>query len=529
MAACGNEEILENNENGNAEKVPMTFTAGTVQTRTSLAEDGYAVNWTAKDTIAIWDGTVTNPFITEETGTIAKFTGEVTEGSTTYTAFYPYTKNETLQFGDGTITFTLPAEQDAVAGSFDDDLNPSWARATDGSTELEFQNLCGLAKFTVGSGALEGITSLTLSGNAAGDALAGSLTYTLADGTLKAAEEGASRSVTLTGTFESGKTYYFVVAPGTLATGISLQYEDAEGKTYGKYTDKEVTFAAGKITDLGTLEATGFNELLANTALVAALMKYYDYEISLTANPDGTASLTDENKQQMAELTGLDVSDCSLTSLAGIEYFTSLQILRCNKNDLTTLDVSKLTSLTILYCNNNSLESLDVSKLTNLELLNCSNNRLKSLDVSSLANLNDLFCYDNELTTLSLPTTLTNLYCHNNALTALDVSKLTSLTELDCSGNLLTELNVGALTGLTSLTCYNNRMTALDITQNTALVYLLCGQQKEELTLTLLETQRSFWEAFSYPYYDENERVTPDYQSTSATNVSFADGGSVEW
>ena len=40
LAACGNEEIIENNENGNAEKVPMTFTAGTVQTRTSLAEDG---------------------------------------------------------------------------------------------------------------------------------------------------------------------------------------------------------------------------------------------------------------------------------------------------------------------------------------------------------------------------------------------------------------------------------------------------------------------------------------------------------
>ena len=541
LAACGNEEILENNENGTVgggNKVPMTFTAGTVQTRTSLAEDGYAVNWTAKDTIAIWDGTVTNPFITEETGTIAKFTGEVTEGSTTYTAFYPYTKNETLQFGDGTITFTLPAEQKAVAGSFDDDLNPSWARATDGSNELTFQNLCALAKFTVGSGALEGITSLTLSGNAAGDALAGSLTYTLADGTLKAAEEGASRSVTLTGTFESGKTYYFVVAPGTLATGISLQYEDAEGKTYGKYTANEVTFAAGKITDLGTLEATGFNELLTNTALVAGLMEYYDYAISLTANPDGTAFLNDENKQQMAALTTLDVNSCSLTSLAGIEYFTSLKNLYCHKNDLTTLDVSMLTNLEILNCSNNSLESLDVSKLTNLETLNCSNNSLKSLDVSKLTYLTALNCSNNSLKSLDVSklTILGELYCNDNGLETLSLPTTSALTTLQCHNNALTALDVSKLTGLTFLTCYNNQMEALDITQNTALEYLLCGQQKKgeenlTLVLTLTKGQESLWSEFSYPNYDENERVTPDYQSTSAsaTNVSFAGGSKVVW
>lgn len=387
------------------------------------------------------------------------------------------------------ITFDLPAAQTAKSGSFAEGLNPSWAQDTDGSHTLEFQNLCALAKFTVG---IDGVTEVVLTANGDDDALAGSLTYTLADGTLKAAEEGASRSVTLTGTFESGKTYYFVVAPGTLATGISLQYEDAEGKTYGKYTDNKVTFAAGKITDLGTLEATGFNELLANPALVAALMEYYDYEISLTANPDGTAFLNDENKRQMAALTGLDVSDCSLTSLAGIEYFTSLQTLRCHKNDLTMLDVSKLT---------------------NLEFLNCSNNSLESLDVSSLANLYDLSCYDNELTTLSLPTTLTYLYCYNNKLSTLDV---------------------GALTELKTLICYNNQMEALDITQNTALEYLLCGQQKKgeenlTLVLTLTKGQESLWSEFSN--YDENERVTPDYQSTSAsaTNVSFAGGSNVGW
>lgn len=54
LAACGNEEILENNEVGSiGELVPMTFTAGMPQTRTSLGEDGHAINWNADDEITI--------------------------------------------------------------------------------------------------------------------------------------------------------------------------------------------------------------------------------------------------------------------------------------------------------------------------------------------------------------------------------------------------------------------------------------------------------------------------------------------
>ena len=59
LAACGNEEIIENNESGSTGKVHMTFSAGTPQTRTSLADDGHAVNWTLNDLVAIYDGTET--------------------------------------------------------------------------------------------------------------------------------------------------------------------------------------------------------------------------------------------------------------------------------------------------------------------------------------------------------------------------------------------------------------------------------------------------------------------------------------
>ena len=259
LAACGNEEIIENNESGSTGKVHMTFTAGMPQTRTSLGEDGHAVNWTQGDLVAIYDGTETicKFEATEVSGSTATLEGEA-KVTDTYTAFYPYTDDGTLTLDNTAITFTLPATQTAVAGGFAEGLNPSWAQATDGSKNLTFQNLCALAKFTVDA---EGVTEVTLTANQESDALAGGLTYTIADGTLTATGS-ASRSVTLTGTFTKGEEYYFVVAPGTLTGGITLNYMGEGGKTYVKTTQKEVTFNAGKITYLGALDIANFTEAL---------------------------------------------------------------------------------------------------------------------------------------------------------------------------------------------------------------------------------------------------------------------------
>ena len=115
LAACGNEEIIENNESGSTGKVHMTFTAGMPQTRTSLGEDGHAVNWTQGDLVAIYDGTETicKFEATEVEGSTATLEGEAAE-TDTYTAFYPYTDDGTLTLDNTAITFTLPATQTAT-------------------------------------------------------------------------------------------------------------------------------------------------------------------------------------------------------------------------------------------------------------------------------------------------------------------------------------------------------------------------------------------------------------------------------
>ena len=477
LAACGNEDILENNESGSTGKVHMTFSAGTPQTRTSLADDGLAVNWTQGDLVAIYDGTETicKFEATEVSGSTATLEGEA-KVTDTYTAFYPYTDDGTLTLDNTAITFTLPATQTATAGGFAEGLNPSWAQATDGSKNLTFRNLCALAKFTVDA---EGVTEVTLTANQESDALAGGLTYTIADGTLTATGS-ASRSVTIKGNFEAAKEYYFVVAPGTLTGGITLNYMGEGGKTYVKTTQKEVTFTAGKITNLGVLDIANFAEAL--NAAFANAVEEFNPNFQWKANPDGTVSLDEYNKFQIIMNGGtfLFLRNKNITSLAGIEYFTDLETLDCMDNQLTTLDVTKLTNLTGLICAGNQLTTLDVTKLTNL----------------------------------------TTLICSGNQLTALDVTKLTNLTDLECNDNQLVSLNVSTLEELKYLWCHGNKMTALDITNNAYLGDLKCGNQQDnqQLTLTLWDTKKAFWDRMLNMYSDENSNVTTNVKKSTDGN-----------
>ncbi len=105
-----------------------------------------------------------------------------------------------------------------------------------------------------------------------------------------------------------------------------------------------------------------------------------------------------------------------LTSLRGIEYFESLEYLKCSSNQLTALDVSKNTALVRLWCDDNQLTALDVSKNTELKELNCSWNQLTTLDVSKNAALIYVYCSDNQLTALDISnnTVLKRLYCFKN-------------------------------------------------------------------------------------------------------------------
>ena len=74
------------------------------------------------------------------------------------------------------------------------------------------------------------------------------------------------------------------------------------------------------------------------------------------------------SREEIAGVTAIDCAYCEITSLKGIEYFTSLKTLFCSYNQLKTLDLSACTALDVLLCDNNQLTALNVSKNTALGL-----------------------------------------------------------------------------------------------------------------------------------------------------------------
>lgn len=470
LAACGNEEFIENNPGNEAAKPEfMTFTASAPQTRTLL--DGLNVHWVEYDGIAIWDGSgAYQKFMVDAesiNGSNATFTGPALVPGADYTAFYPLIAVESMNATS--VNFNLPAEQTAVAGTFASNLAPSLAKATGGSTNLVFNNLCALVKFTVPA-EMAGEGTFTLVGGNATEALAGKLTCNTADGTLTATEP-ATR-ITLKGSFESGKAYYFVVMPGTLADGFSLLYEDSKSKLYRKATSNPAPLQAGHILNLGTLASADF-EKAVTTGMVA------DDSSLGTRNADGTTTLTPTGFEGVSTSTTLTINSADMTTLAGIGHFASLKELQCERNQLT---------------------SLNLSGLSNLVRLSCGDNKLTSLNFSGLTSLTHLVCFANQLTSLNFDglTGLEYLDCGANPLTSLDVSQLTSLKTLNCYSNQLTTLDVSKLTNLTKLECYDNQLSALDITPLAGLTYLICGYQKRgnlKLVLTLTSAQKTKWES----------------------------------
>ena len=100
---------------------------------------------------------------------------------------------------------------------------------------------------------------------------------------------------------------------------------------------------------------------------------------------DGNRLLSDA---ELAAATELYCSGDAISSLQGLEYFTSLQLLECYENNLTSLDLSKNAALTHLECGTNKLKTLDLSGTPNLDNLYCGDNKnLTVLDLRAAPKL----------------------------------------------------------------------------------------------------------------------------------------------
>src|SRR5574344_211360 len=276
--SCSKESATTENETVNM--TPMTFSVNEEdgETKTALGSDNLSGNWTAGDKIAIFDNVSNTPLSFDVDATHNSASGSVTSSSTTFYAIYPYDAAATIS--GSVITTTIPTTQYAVAGGFAEEANVSVAYTTSTEKSFTFHNVCALVKFTV---AADNVKSVTLRGKPT-DKIAGkvSINYNSGVPTTTVDATNGSAYVTLKNSDNSvltnGATYYIAVAPGTLASGMSLTYTMSDGSSIIKASGNSVTFARNIIKNLGSISGAAASDLYtsyqAGTAVSIAGTNY---------------------------------------------------------------------------------------------------------------------------------------------------------------------------------------------------------------------------------------------------------------
>ena len=231
--------------------VPLCLTTGEM-TKTSL--QGTTVNWTSDDEIAVFDNVnYPNKFTaTSVEGSSAVFEGLVGAATTEFYAVYPYSSAKSIDASN--ITVTLPASQTSAAGTFAEEHNISVAHGVKevGEESVEgvmFDNVCGLIQFTVPQ-RISAVKNVVF--KAENRSLAGDLVISK-DGLKVESVVNGTNSVSMSGDFAAGSTFYFVVAPGEV-NGFSITVTAQNGATYSKVSSKSFTVAAAAMKNLGVID-----------------------------------------------------------------------------------------------------------------------------------------------------------------------------------------------------------------------------------------------------------------------------------
>lgn len=230
----------------------ITESDGTTKTSLTVNTEGVGtIWWTPKDEINIFYGTTSTRYVSKNTNnaTITDFStsdkiGSAELASTNRWGLYPYNSSATC---DGSyVTTTLPAEQKALAGTFDDDLFITLAHSK--NNEFSFKNLCGGIKFSLSRGDVQ---KITFKGNN-NESLAGKVKLCMDSNSKPTVSSVVSgeKTITLTPksgkTFASGQNYYIITLPVSLSKGFTMTFEtDTHIGTF-KYTGTSVKIKRGE-------------------------------------------------------------------------------------------------------------------------------------------------------------------------------------------------------------------------------------------------------------------------------------------
>jgi hypothetical protein len=285
LSSCSNDDNEPVAQNAPRQ---MTFSAGYnegAQTRATMDFSTKKVSFDAGDEISILSANNTNKeFTTEAGGASASFSGEAVNDTKFY-AVYPYTAGLTLDSSTGVISgIEIPKSQwnnqfgKGYAGKSSWDPKAPIAYAVTTDENLQFHNLCAILKIKATGG---WYGSMTIS---ADQDLAGTFKLDTSTGTLTPTD--GSKTVTIGNTSleisASNMYMYIAIAPGSY-TNFKVHAEGTDDRhQQQEKTKSSVTFAAGKIYDLGAFDPQG-------RFSVSATKKVYFSQGNLQATYNGSS------------------------------------------------------------------------------------------------------------------------------------------------------------------------------------------------------------------------------------------------
>lgn len=140
---------------------------------------------------------------------------------------------------------------------------------------------------------------------------------------------------------------------------------------------EDVSFNGSLVINAAPQSDVDINEdNFPDSALQKHLSDTYDldHDLSLSSN-------------ELKNITYLYIPGLNISSLTGIEHFTSLVYLNFDDNEITFADLTPLINLRSVSCINNKLTKLSLESLKHLNSLYSSNNQLYSMDLSGCSSL----------------------------------------------------------------------------------------------------------------------------------------------
>ncbi len=274
-------------------------------------------------------------------------------------------------------------------------------------------------------------------------------------------------------------------------------------------TSFTVPEAAENLNDLGKLSYLESLTIADRDILTLQFLNPLSYleELSMTDcrfSPDEVTIIA-----SLPELRSLTMTDCGISTIAGLEKAQRLEALNLSENAIRTLDpLSAIFTLRSINLSHNALTGLGaLSTLSNLEMLDVSYNSISSIaPIAACVKLAWLDVSSNSLTSLGgidNLTALTHLSANHNALSDVEIlGNCTALVELDIGNNAVTDIRaLGNLTKLELLDFAYNQVKDLPAFPDGSALRTIDGSHN---AVNSVYNLRNLME-LSHVYFDYNE------------------------